>query len=146
MQNTFRRKGGGVRVVKMLYVNDAPTIFPRKHSIAYTLRDHFRNHIYMNEDDTRHLIERHLLNATTHRMQQLIEGQVIGSKTHRRNLSTTEKSWMMTTRRYKLMFGFSGYCLHFIFSHDMAEGGSDFTSIPSQRNENNIFTFNLFFH
>lgn len=79
----------------------------------------------MNEDDTGHLIERHLLNATTHRIQQLIEGQVIDSKTHRRNLSTTEKSWMMTTRRYKLMFGFSGYCLHFIFSHDMAEGGSD---------------------
>lgn len=26
---------------------------------------------------------------------------------------------------------FSGYCLHFILSHDMAEGGSDFTFIPS---------------
>lgn len=91
--------------------------------------------MYMNEDVTGHLIERHLLNATTHRMQQLIEGQLIDSKTHRRNLSTTEKSWMMTTHRYKLMFGFSGYCLHFIFCHDMAEGGSDFTSIPSQRNK-----------
>lgn len=91
MQNTFGRKGGGVRVVKMLDVNDAPPIFPRKYSIAYTLRDHFRNHIYMNEDDTRHLIKRHLLNATTHRMQQFIEGQLIDSKTHRRNLSTTEK-------------------------------------------------------
>lgn len=33
---------------------------------------------------------------------------------------------------------FSGYCLYFILSHDMAEGGRAFSFIPSQRNKNKL--------
>lgn len=39
---------------------------------------------------------------TTRRMRQLIESQLIESKTHRQDTSTKDNSWTTTTHRYKL--------------------------------------------